>query len=65
MNNIITLKEMSARIEKRKAELGLVGNNYVPKNSGLRRTPEKRALLQWIKDECERKGKKPPFDANF
>ena len=62
---IITLAEMSTRIEEYKKRYGIVGNDYVPKNSGLRRTPEKRALLQWIKDECEKKGKKPPFDANF
>lgn len=62
---VIKLAEYSAWLEKRKAELGLTGRDYVPKNSGLRRTPEKRALLKWIKDECEKKGKTPPFDANF
>lgn len=63
--NIMTLEEMSAKIQKRKVELGLVGNDYVAQNSGVNRTPEKRALLQWIKNNCVRQGKKPPFDANF
>ena len=63
--NITTLEEMSARIEKWKAERGITGNDYVPRNSGKNRTPEKRALLQWIYDECKRKGKETPFKANF
>ena len=62
---ITRLADLSANLEKRKRQFGIVGNNYVLKNSGANRTPEKRALLQWIKNESERKGKKPPFDANF
>ena len=63
--NVITLEEMSERIEKRKAELGLTGNDYVPRNSGISRTTEKRALLQSIYDQCKLEGREPPFKANF
>ena len=63
--NITTLEEMSARIEKWKAERRIVSNNYVPRNSGVSRTPEKRALLQSIYDQCKLEGREPPFKANF
>jgi hypothetical protein len=63
--NVITLEEMSERIEKRKIELGLTGNDYVTKNSGISRTESKRALLQSIYDQCKLEGREPPFEANF
>lgn len=63
--NVITLEEMSARIEKYKVERGIIGNNYVPRNSGVSRTPEKRALLQSIYDQCKLEGREPTFKANF
>ncbi len=37
----------------------------VPKNSGKRRTPEKRALLREIRRVCKEQGREPPFEANF
>ena len=43
--NRITLQQQSAWLAKRKRELGLSGRDYVPMNSGARRTPEKQALL--------------------
>jgi len=61
----IKLEEYSAWLEKRTAELGLTGNDYVLKNSGKYRTPEKRALLQSIYDQCKLKEQEPPFNANF
>lgn len=42
---ITTLAAHCAWLERRKRELGLTGNSFVPANSGTRRTPEKRALL--------------------
>ena len=45
------LEEFERRIERRKAELGLAGDDYVLPNSGLTRTPEKRELLMILK-EC-------------
>lgn len=41
----VTLNQQSAWLAKRKRELGLSGRGYVPANSGTRRTPAKRALL--------------------
>jgi hypothetical protein len=41
-----TLEAQSAWLEKRKAELGYSGNDFVAANPGERRTPEKRALLK-------------------
>lgn len=61
----IKLSDLENRIDQRKAELGLAGDDYVAKNSGQRRRPAKRALLQYIKDQCIKQGKKPPFDANL
>lgn len=63
--NIITLDELSAKITKRKEELGLNGTEYVLRNSGTKRTSEKRALLQSIYDQCKLMGREPPFKANF
>lgn len=61
----IKLSDLEKRIDQRKLELGLIGDDYVAKNTGQRRRLAKRALLQYIKDQCTKKGKKPPFDANF
>lgn len=57
----ITLEELERQIERRKVELGLMGNNYVRPNSGERRSPEKRALLLAIQKTAEHH----PFQANF
>lgn len=62
---VIALMELEREIDQRKAELGIVGQNYVPLNSGLRRTPEKRALLGRLRDLAKEDGVSPPFDANF
>jgi hypothetical protein len=43
----ITLDELGQRLARRKAELGLPA---LPRNSGNRRTPSKRALLKAIED---------------
>lgn len=43
----VTLEELGQRIARRRAELGEVD---LPRNSGTRRTPSKRALLKAIKD---------------
>ncbi len=41
------MDELGARLARRKAELGLP---ELPRNSGTRRTPSKRALLKAIED---------------
>jgi hypothetical protein len=43
--NRITLEQQSAWLAERKRELGLSGRDYVPANSGRRRTAAKQALL--------------------
>ena len=43
----ITHSEFAARLATRRAELG---NPEMPRNSGKRRTPSKRALLKAIED---------------
>jgi len=43
--NRVTLEQQSAWLAKRKRELGLSGRDYVPVNSGVRRTAGKQALL--------------------
>lgn len=46
----VTLEQKSAWLAKRKRELGLRGRNYVPANSGTRRTLAKLALLEKLAD---------------
>ena len=43
----VTLEALGERITVRRAELGVV---ELPRNSGTRRTPSKRALLKAIED---------------
>jgi len=62
---VIALQDLEREIDQRKKELGIVGNSYVPLNSGRRRTPEKRAMLQRLRDLAEEDGGQPPFEANF
>lgn len=44
---VVRMDELGARLARRKAELGLP---ELPRNSGTRRTPSKRALLKAIED---------------
>ena len=62
---IIPFLELERQIDQRKAELGIVGNNYVPLNSGRNRTPSKRAMLSALSDLARSKGQAPKFKANF
>ena len=43
----VTLEALGAAVERRRA---LLGDVDVPRNSGTRRTPSKRALLKAIED---------------
>lgn len=45
----ITLEELGRKIARRRAELGITDAD-IPRNSGLRRTASKKALLKAIKD---------------
>ena len=62
---VIPLRELERRIDARKKELGIVGNDFVPINSGKRRTPEKRALLQRLDDLAAEKGVFAKFRAKY
>ena len=42
----IALEVHERTLAERKKRLGLIGHDYVAKNSGDRRTPEKKALLE-------------------
>jgi hypothetical protein len=61
----ITLDEQAQVIERWKAERGYKGRDYIPANSGRRRTAAKRALLRDMDGEDRRKGRKPAFKAKF
>jgi hypothetical protein len=60
-----SLVEKERFLAQRKAELGIEGRDYVAINSGARRTPAKRELLQTIQDEAQAQGRNPPFHAAF
>ncbi|WP_412558569.1 hypothetical protein [Thalassospira sp. MIT1370] len=60
-----TLKELGQSIERKKAELGYSGQDYVARNSGEYRTESKRALLRNIAAAAAERGKEPPFKAKY
>jgi hypothetical protein len=61
---VVTLNDLEASIERRKAELGLVGDSYVMPNSGQARTAEKRELLRILAAEAAERHVPLPFQAN-
>jgi hypothetical protein len=61
----MTFEEQQESLERRKAELGLTGTDYVLPNSGVSRTPEKRALLRAMKQAADERGVELPFKASF
>ena len=65
MMRILKLSELAAHIERRKAELGLSGDDYVMPNSGKIRTPEKRDLLRAMAEETAARGNEPRFRSEF
>ena len=46
---IISMQELAEQIARRRTELGITDAD-IPRNSGLRRTASKKALLKAIKD---------------
>jgi hypothetical protein len=60
-----TLARQSIRLERRKRSLGLTGDRYVAVNSGTRRSPEKRALLQKLAQLALDKGRMRRFPGKF
>jgi hypothetical protein len=59
-----TLEQQAAIIERWKAKNGITGRDFVPRNSGVSRTPSKRALLKLLADLTP-PGEEPIFPANF
>ena len=47
--SIISMQELGEKIARRRAELGITDAD-IPRNSDLRRTASKKALLKAIKD---------------
>ncbi len=60
----MTFEAQQQSLARRKAELGFAGTDYVLPNSGLSRTPEKRALLRAMKRAADERGFELPFQAN-
>lgn len=59
--NRVRLEELEKALDRRKAELGFSGGQYVLPNGGASRTAEKRELLEAIRDAASRAGRKPAF----
>lgn len=60
-----SIEEQAAFLERRKKELGITGDDYVPVNQGGRRTESKKALLRSLRISAEKQGRKPTFKANI
>jgi len=61
----ISLKQLEKDVDRRKAQLGLSGDDYVLPNSGVNRTPEKRELLRALAENAAKQGRAPAFQAKF
>lgn len=61
----IKFNDFEDRLARRKAECGYVGREFVPANSGVARTPEKRALLRALNEAIREDGNAPRFAANY
>ncbi|MDG4718049.1 MULTISPECIES: hypothetical protein [Thalassospira] len=61
----ISIEELAAGINRKKAELGYSGTDYVARNSGKYRTESKRALLRSLTELAAKKGRPPKFKANY
>ena len=61
----VKLDDFVRQIDARKAALGMSGTDVACLNSGERRTPEKRALLEAVRKAAKEEGREPVFKANF
>jgi hypothetical protein len=58
----VNIFELERWLIARKRELGIVGNDFLPRNDGSRRTESKRQLLRAIAENAEARANadKPP-----
>ena len=61
----IDIRDLERRLIERKRALGITGNDFLPRNSGTRRTESKRRLLRAIADSAAEQDREPPFKARF
>lgn len=61
----VSIRELAARISRKKAELGYSGKDFVRANSGRNRTDSKRALLRNLAERARAEGREPTFKANY
>jgi hypothetical protein len=61
----LTIRDLEARIERRKAEWGLEGDDYVRANTGANRSEEKRELLRALAQNATDRGRQPAFEARY
>jgi len=61
----LTLEKLQENAARKRAELGLGGNDDAPVNSGQFRTPEKRNLLRAVDKAAKASRRTKPFQANY
>lgn len=59
MGKTVTLEAYERGVERRKARFGYAGDAYVATNSGVDRTPSKRALLKAMADAAKAESDTP------
>ncbi|HEV2545925.1 MAG TPA: hypothetical protein VGU20_01170 [Stellaceae bacterium] len=62
---VTTLERQAEAIDRFKADKGIKGRDYVPVNSGVRRTQAKRQLLSAMSKAAAVRGVEPRFRAKF
>ena len=63
--NPLKFEDFEKSLERRKANLGFTGANYVMPNSGVNRTPEKRELLRALRAIAVERGVETMFEENI
>jgi hypothetical protein len=63
--NRITIERQAESIERWKADNGVTGRDYVPVNTGARRTLSKRELLSVMEEAAAKERTRPRFVAKY
>jgi len=61
----IKLSDYERELERRIQANGFSGRDFVRQNSGVARTPEKKALLRKLFEMLRANGRRSPFSANI